>query len=67
MRETIAFTKTSHSIEEIIFACLGREAYDAQRGVDSCHREKSDDGGLGAGAQGPSVLQLCRSDNAHIS
>ena len=33
MRETIAFTKTSHSIEEIIFACLGREVYDAYAGA----------------------------------
>ena len=31
--ETIAFTKTSHSIEEIIFACLGREVYDAYAGA----------------------------------
>lgn len=33
VRETIAFTKTSHSIEEIIFACLGREVYDAYAGA----------------------------------
>ncbi len=31
--ETTAFAKTSHSVEEIIFACLGREVYDAYAGA----------------------------------
>jgi len=33
VRETIAFTKTIQSIEEIIFACLSREVYDAHAGA----------------------------------
>lgn len=41
VRETIAFTKTSPSIEEIIFACLGREAYDTYAGALASTAERA--------------------------
>ena len=41
VRETIAYTKTSQSIEEIIFACLGREAYDTYAGALASTAERA--------------------------
>ena len=41
VRETIAYTKTIQSIEEIIFACLSREVYDAYAGALASTAERA--------------------------